>query len=537
MPRLAKGALLLLLPVLASCTSTRTPRVKTAKVGLTAQPGGTIKDRRLDHALEALSATRDKLDQELTSRVLLRLQEKVSLREWNRPLRVRGVVQDWDISFDVKDFGEQGKPEWSPSVFDQLYPVTCFETDDYLHHNKGSGAGVPLILVNKDVKTIREARSFRPGNALYVPGTALFDFTVDREGDDVRSVRLRLVNTMDHREVNVGKKRVKVAWDVTCAVEANLRDRYILENGLKGLLRPDKRSEDVGLFGINAVRPGQIPVVFVHGLDSSPAIWRNAVNEMLYQPELREKYIPLLFLYPSGLPVLSSAARLRESIQAYLKTWDPEGKNPDLKRMILVGHSMGGLLSRLQVIDSGDELWKAFFSVPVNELNLLPDEQEKQLQRALTFNTQPSVKRVIFIAVPHRGSKIADLQPVRWLVRLIKLPGRLADIATTILTRDPSLLNPALLRFHSLGLRSVDMLSPGHPYFEAIDKRKIQVPFHSIIGDRGKGGGEKSSDGFVPYWSSHLDGAESELIVPYGHSCTNEPQTISEIIRILSKSN
>jgi hypothetical protein len=118
------------------------------------------------------------------------------------------------------------------------------------------------------------------------------------------------------------------------------------------------------------------------------------------------------------------------------------------------------------------------------------------------------------------------------MTRLIHLPSELVDYTSRALT-DTAMLNPALLKYNSLGLRSVDMLSPGHPYFAAIDRRPIRVPYHSIIGDRGRANGQAGSDGIVPFWSSYLPGAVSTRMVPFGHSCTAEPQTVDEITRIL----
>ena len=65
-----------------------------------------------------------------------------------------------------------------------------------------------------------------------------------------------------------------------------------------------------------------------------------------------------------------------------------------------------------------------------------------------------------------------------------------------------------------------------------MDHIPIQVPYHSVIGDRGKGDTPNSSDGVVPYWSSHLDGARSELIVPGPHGAYSLPPTIAELKRI-----
>jgi hypothetical protein len=71
--------------------------------------------------------------------------------------------------------------------------------------------------------------------------------------------------------------------------------------------------------------------------------------------------------------------------------------------------------------------------------------------------------------------------------------------------------------------------------FGTVNKLPIAsgVPYHSIIGDRGKGDTPKSSDGVVPYWSSHLDGAQSELIVPSDHLALRNTEAIKEVERIL----
>ena len=82
---------------------------------------------------------------------------------------------------------------------------------------------------------------------------------------------------------------------------------------------------------------------------------------------------------------------------------------------------------------------------------------------------------------------------------------------------------------------SIVFLRPRSPLLNAILKLPMKpgVPYHSIIGDRGKGDTPDSSDGVVPYWSSHLDGAASEKIVPSGHGSNENPEGIREFRRIL----
>jgi len=82
---------------------------------------------------------------------------------------------------------------------------------------------------------------------------------------------------------------------------------------------------------------------------------------------------------------------------------------------------------------------------------------------------------------------------------------------------------------------SVDTLEPNDRFVESVNKLPITsgVPYHSIMGDRGRGDTPHSSDGVVPYWSSHLDRAQSELIVPSDHIALRNPQAIREVARIL----
>lgn len=469
----------------------------------------------------------------ITESVILGLQARVHLHDWKEPLRIEGRSGSWEISFDQNSMDLQGGREWCPSWFDRVVPVSGWKLEGYDQTVAGDGAGTPLILAFEDIAALRRERTFRPGNGLYVPGTAVLEFGKRKAPSDPMPVRIRIFNTLDERTATVQGHKLPLAWNMTAAIEYNLDNPYMLTNGLAGLLRPDRREKDLGLFAMRAYDPKKIPVVFVHGLNSDPHIWKNVVNEIEGDPVLKSRYLPLLFLYPTGMPVPAAAAKLRESLTTYRNRWDPENDDPGFNQMVIVGHSMGGLLTRLQVIDSGDHLTKAFFARPISEIPWLARHEKKSVEASLKFQPLPFVKRVVFVAVPHQGSRFADKGIVRLAVRMIRLPGNTVKYVGDALTSDPSLLNPALLQYHSLGLRSVDMLSPGHPYFSAIQRCSITVPCHSIIGDRGKNNGADGTDGVVPYWSSHVKCAVSEKIVPHGHSCTAERETVDELLRIL----
>jgi hypothetical protein len=150
------------------------------------------------------------------------------------------------------------------------------------------------------------------------------------------------------------------------------------------------------------------------------------------------------------------------------------------------------------------------------------------VNRAVNFKANPRVKRIVFICVPHRGSYLA----ANWIgalgVSLIRFPSTfLGQPASEIMASLES--NMGLKRLPT----GINDLSPHSPVLIGLNKLPIEAPYHSIIGDRGRGDTPNNSDGVVAYWSSHLEGAQSELIVPGSHGAYALPQTLTELKRIL----
>lgn len=525
--------------LLSACNTAIQTKVKVAQTLLTEDEKNNLRDSALSKALDDAALASDRQQPQkgrynvAVEKFILALQKRAPLSNWSEPLRVERPGRDWIVTFEPPTDKLQSGRELAPALYTRIFPAYHYKVTDCENLVANSGYGTPLVLAREDIDQIVKERPFRPRVGIYLPGTAILDFGRAATPDDPIPVRLRIINTFDIREARVAGRTRPLAYNISAAIQTALDNKYIRKNALEGLLRPDKRDDDIGLFAITPYNPKKIPVIFTHGLKSDAHIWKPAINEIFFDPALSARYQPVLFLYPSGLSVPASAARLRESLQTYRNQWDPEHDDPGMNQMIVVGHSMGGILSRLQVIDSGEDLRKAFFSQPIDSIPWLTKATAASVKEGLIFEHQPFIKRAIFVAVPHRGSEVADLKIVQFAIRIIKLPGDAISLATEALTDDFSALNPALLGYNLLGLRSVDMLSPGHPYFKAIDKRPILVPHHSIIGDRGKNNSPNSSDGIVPYSSAHLDSAQSELIVPHPHSCTEKSETVHEILRIL----
>jgi hypothetical protein len=273
----------------------------------------------------------------------------------------------------------------------------------------------------------------------------------------------------------------------------------------------------------------------IHGVQPTPIVWAELTNELWGTPAVRERYQVWHFLYPTGAPFLYPAWSLRkqlDEVRALLAARAP-GRAPQI---VLLAHSMGGLLARTLVTDSGEAVWHTMFEVPATALRGSRDDAAR-VDEILHWSARGDVERVIFLAVPHRGSELADRATVRLAGAFAGVPGNLTRLYRRIAAANPRALSPPFKRALTSGtLSSVGTLSPQHPALAAMAGLPFRAGLHvhSIIGDRGEPGPiDASSDGVVPYWSSHLGGVESELIVPEGHRVFAHPDAVREIVRIL----
>lgn len=273
-------------------------------------------------------------------------------------------------------------------------------------------------------------------------------------------------------------------------------------------------------------------MIFVHGLWSSPKAWTEMFNDLRADPVLRERYQFWFFAYPTGNPFPYSAAVLRHSLDQARQTFDPAAQDPALDQMVLVGHSMGGLLSRLLIQDSGNALWDVFSDRPFDELKAGP-EAKARIRDVLFFEARPYIRRAVFIATPHRGSNLANNNIGRISSSLIRLPADLIDFQVGLLEQNGLDFWRPEYR-HGLPT-SIDTLEEGNPVLTTLDHLPFAswVTLHSIVGDTRGGRREEGTDNVVPYSSSHLDAAASELVVPDDHSAQDHPEAIREVRRIL----
>src|SRR5271166_3086833 len=337
--------------------------------------------------------------------------------------------------------------------------------------------------------------------------------------------------------VQVGPYSVPLESDPSAALAYRLEGAPVWDFELAGFRRGDfllpgigKSADLNGLFMLHPYHPNMIPVVFVHGTASSPARWAEMTNELLGDPAISSRYQIWFFIYNSGNPIALSAMRLRESLQEVRKDVDPDGKDPALNKMVVIGHSQGGLLTKMTVVDSGTRFWDNITNVPFDRAELDPETRDL-LARALFVKPLPFVKRVIFIATPHHGSYLASNYFVKFGNKFINLPGGLAKSAVQI----AKLSRPSVLGTPLTIPTALDNMDASNPGLLALAAMPIApgVHAHSIIPVKGTGPVEDGNDGVVEYRSAHIDGVESELVVRSGHSTQSTPQTIEEVRRIL----
>lgn len=347
-----------------------------------------------------------------------------------------------------------------------------------------------------------------------------------------RGARTLDFDLYDPRVPNHGDVARPLAGDYTTPLALNVAHFTPQQRGFRGFTS-SKDFASAGIYSTEKPTADKTPLILVHGLVSSPPDLHSLIVRLERDPWVRAHYQVWFFYYPSSLPVPYSAMLLREDMEKFIHQLDPAGTHPALHRAVLVGHSMGGLLNRLTVSDGGDGYYHHFFQKPVEELQLSAADRDL-MRRTFYYRACPDVARVVFIATPHGGSRLAGGllgKLARLLVRVpVAVKGRITRIITTnrsaVTTGTP--LKPG---------SSLDSLTPRDPVIAALRDLPTHagVGIHLISGDRGRPGPrERSSDGVVTYTSSHLPWAESEVMVPAGHTGTlQRPETADEVNRIL----
>ncbi len=393
------------------------------------------------------------------------------------------------------------------------------------------GIGTPLVgKVNGPVgRAAAEAVAVPDG--LWVPLTATVEFG---PRGPVRTATFALYDRKRVETAQIGGRRETLVGDFSTpfAVRAKeLDEQNFLTLGILGFLRGDRWFESTGLYPLETPVADKMPVVFVHGLISDPNDWRYLHNALLADPEIRQRYQFWAFYYPTSMAVPWSATRLRQGLAHAQARLNPGGRNPNLSRMTLLGHSMGGLLSRMQIVSGGDAIYRRYFKKPPEQLRLSASERA-MVRDMFFFQPDPHIDETVFICVPHQGSYLAT----NWIGKIgrtiARLPLTVIQTTANVITLNADAI-AAGVQFQPG--TSIDSLSPGGKFASILQELPMsdRVKKHSVIGDRGAGGDVwKTSDGVVPYWSSHIEGVP-ETIIPSSHGGLEHERCAAKVKELL----
>jgi pimeloyl-ACP methyl ester carboxylesterase len=494
-------------------------RLETALLTRKRQPAESLatlllEARDADRALEADPTDPSARDTYnfAVARVVETLQQS-KLAPWTNPLQVG------DFVLTAK---KDPRPGWDPSLY-KFVPADQFDIHGkyVAERSTKAGIGAPLVAIGRE-KNSRAREDFALPHIFYGV-TAVIRFRG-------QTAELAFEDPLATETVSFHGRRLPLAADFTVPLAVMLQQAEPKKFELSRMLQPAKFAETARISRLQPYDPNKTVVLVIHGLMDTPATWTPLINRLRADESIRRHFQFWFYSYPSGYPYPYSASILRRQLDAVQK------KYPVRKPMVVIGHSMGGCISRLLITDPGQELWKKLIGRPVNEAPL-EGATRGILTESLIFKSRPEVGRVIFVAAPLRGSDLAT----HWLGRigssLIQPPQLLLQVG-----RDAMSL--ATFQGDDLRLRrmpnSIDHLAPNNRFVRAINSIPMnsRVPVHVISGDRGKGGNSDKtppvkSDGIVPYWSSHIPTAVSEKVVPSDHAAHQNTEAIAEITRIL----
>jgi len=445
---------------------------------------------------------------------------------------------------------------WRPEDIDRLEFVSDFQLQGLRNHYHYYGLGVPLIAVRRDRAEPDQAERYYPPSVCF-PITAFLRVNRSPSAAARRNERgimtpynidpaapnfvLELYDPLDLQSIDLAGREVPLEVDLSTPLAYFLNQPQFQDADLstKGLLYPGDERTLQGLYMLEPFDANKMPVVMVHGLWSSPITWMEMYNDLRSDPLVREHYQFWFYLYPTGQPFWISASQMREDLALMRRNLDPNRAAPALDQMVLVGHSMGGLISKLQTVESEEAFWHTMSDHPFGELQA-DEEAVRSLASTFYFRPNPSVRRVVTLGTPHRGSQFAN-GVTRWLGgKLITLPTKMLDGRNQLLAQNRGYFRPdAPLDVKT----SIDSLSPGSPLLPVLLAAAPGpwVSYHNVVGRDPTPGLETylvgEGDGVVALTSARLDETrqlESQIIVSADHSGVHRhPQSVLEVRRVL----
>lgn len=412
--------------------------------------------------------------------------------------------------------GNKTRGTRAPASLDAILTAAELPNKAMLSDEAPSGWGGTVVGVERSADFRAD---FYPKQGISLPVTSVLDFSGKQDG--VTDVTFSLWQPGVINSVRLGGRERPLARDFS------LPFAYYPASGPEGflaMLMPGHYEHFRGLYLMQPYDPEKIPLLFIHGLMSSPQMWLPVLAAFEEDPELRGRFQFWLYGYPTGDPIAYLGMQLRESLARMHKRY------PATNDIVVMSHSLGGLLTQLQVVDSGKSMARSVFGEESDAILAAPDNEI--LRSSLLFSQNPNIRRVAFIATPHLGAPLATNFIGRLGARVIQLP-------TALFSRSEE--QELKLALRRAGIKSGEApnviigLDPHSPLLASLNRKEIRIPTHSIIGVAGatREPLKDTTDTVVPYWSSYRAGATSTKVVQATHEkiCTH-PEALAEMKRI-----
>lgn len=415
---------------------------------------------------------------------------------------------------------------------DRLRPADEFELDGVSARHVRDGWGLPMVAF-RDLPGDLDDRS---GVERFLPNHLATAVTAVLRTGPAGSSVLELADPRNRPTIAVeGVGPVPLAADFTTPLMATLQQPSLQAFEPLGVVNPETIWRRTGIVMLAPYQPGKVPVLLVHGLWSDPQTWLTMLNEFEADPAIRGRYQFWAAFHATGYAPLVSAWRIRRALDGLRDAIDPGRADPALDQMVVVSHSMGGVIAKLLVQESGDEVRQALLRVPMDQLDLGGDSR-RFLEESLYFRPNPSIRRLVLIAAPHRGSALANEFDARYGAVLLRRRGPGPDQVRDLVRRNGrEVLQPGLGRSPLSGVGS---LSVDQPMLLAFNRLAFApgLAIHSIIAVEEDQLGrpiESTSDGVVAYPSAHLAGLPETFVVGGHRGLASNRQVIDEVRRVL----
>jgi triacylglycerol esterase/lipase EstA (alpha/beta hydrolase family) len=413
------------------------------------------------------------------------------------------------------------------ATIEKFVSADRFTVQGFSRRNRDAGLGAPVIAIEKRPEG---APMFKSS-----PGTVFlrFNFSLFELGKGDGEATLELYSAFDNTQIEVGGNVMPLERDSTAQLAYQVDQPYVQSLGFREFLFGTGYVK-TGIFPLQPYDPHKMPIVLVHGTFSSPVAWGEMVNTLRADPLIAKKFQIWNFFYDSGKRIGISSHELRDALTRHLQTLDPAGVNPALQRMVVIGHSQGGLLTKMTATDTGDAIVRRATGKSLAELDL-SDEERAHIQKESVFTRLPFVSRVVFISTPHRGSFLSQNWVRSLVLKVLTLPKDVLQSTARLMTAMAKLNVTEAFAQGAVGMSSLDVMSPKNPILLTIADIPLApgVKGHSIVAIDGDETPPDGDDGVVKYTSAHVDYVESEFLVRHGHSCQSHPLVIEEVRRIL----